>query len=237
MSHGDELTGPAGGTEATEGTAEERPRPPVRVLVVDDHEVLSGSLALVVGAESDMQAVGVARDLAEARRQVAQHQPDVILLDRRLPDGDGIEAIGELRALSPGTKVVVLTASDTDQVLVQAIEAGASGFLSKSRGLGEVIGAVRAAAAGEAVISGEMLSRLLPKLTRSSGPTVELTPREQDVLELLAEGKSNAAIAADLFVSVHTVRNHVANLSAKLGAHSKLEALSIAVRRGLLPDA
>ena len=80
-----------------------------------------------------------------------------------------------------------------------------------------------------------MLSRLLPKLTRSGGPTVELTPRELDVLELLAEGKSNAAIAQSLFVSVHTVRNHVANLSAKLGAHSKLEALSIAVRRGLLP--
>ncbi|QIK67227.1 response regulator transcription factor [Nocardioides sp. HDW12B] len=234
MSDGD-APASAGGPTGT--TGEEDVRPPVRVLVVDDHEVLSGSLALVVGAEADMEAVGVARDLAEARRQVVEHQPDVILLDRRLPDGDGIEAIGELRTLSPASKVVVLTASDTDQVLVQAIEAGASGFLSKSRGLGEVIGAVRAAAAGEAVISGEMLSRLLPKLTRSSGPTVELTPREQDVLELLAEGKSNAAIAADLFVSVHTVRNHVANLSAKLGAHSKLEALSIAVRRGLLPDA
>jgi DNA-binding NarL/FixJ family response regulator len=218
-----------------EGTPDEAPRPVTRVLVVDDHEVLSGSLALVVDAEADMESVGVARDLAEARRRVADRQPDVILLDRRLPDGDGIEAIAELRTLSPDTKVVVLTASDTDQVLVQAIEAGASGFLSKSRGLGEVIGAVRAAAAGEAVISGEMLSRLLPKLTRSGGPTVELTPRELDVLELLAEGKSNAAIAQSLFVSVHTVRNHVANLSAKLGAHSKLEALSIAVRRGLLP--
>lgn len=218
-----------------EGTPAAASGPVTRVLVVDDHEVLSGSLALVVDAEADMESVGVARDLAEARRRVSDRQPDVILLDRRLPDGDGIEAIAELRTLSPDSKVVVLTASDTDQVLVQAIEAGASGFLSKSRGLGEVIGAVRAAAAGEAVISGEMLSRLLPKLTRSGGPTVELTPRELDVLELLAEGKSNAAIAQSLFVSVHTVRNHVANLSAKLGAHSKLEALSIAVRRGLLP--
>ena len=232
MSHGEDRAArsPAGGTPETDAA-----RPVTRVLVVDDHEVLSGSLALVVDAESDMESVGVAGDLAEARRRVADRHPDVILLDRRLPDGDGIEAIAELRELCPDMKVVVLTASDTDQVLVQAIEAGASGFLSKSRGLGEVIGAVRAAAAGEAVISGEMLSRLLPKLTRSGGPTVELTPREQDVLELLAEGKSNAAIAQSLFVSVHTVRNHVANLSAKLGAHSKLEALSIAVRRGLLP--
>jgi len=232
MSHDEDRAAASPG----EGTPESATvRPVTRVLVVDDHEVLSGSLALVVDAEADMESVGVARDLAEARRRVAERHPDVILLDRRLPDGDGIEAIAELRALSPDMKVVVLTASDTDQVLVQAIEAGASGFLSKSRGLGEVIGAVRAAAAGEAVISGEMLSRLLPKLTRSGGPTVELTPREQDVLELLAEGKSNAAIAQSLFVSVHTVRNHVANLSAKLGAHSKLEALSIAVRRGLLP--
>jgi DNA-binding NarL/FixJ family response regulator len=221
--------------EVRGGAAEEAATRPIRVLVVDDHEVLSGSLALVVDAEKDMESVGIARDLGEARTRVVKRAPDVILLDRRLPDGDGIEAIAELRQLRPEAKVVVLTASDNDQVLVQAIEAGASGFLSKSRGIGEVIGAVRAAAAGEAVISGEMLSRLLPKLTRNGGPTVELTPREQDVLELLAEGKSNAAIAEALFVSVHTVRNHVANLSAKLGAHSKLEALSIAVRRGLLP--
>jgi DNA-binding NarL/FixJ family response regulator len=210
---------------------------PIRVLVVDDHEVLSSSLALVVDAERDMESVGIARNLDEARSRVVKRAPDVVLLDRRLPDGDGIEAIAELRELRPESKVVVLTASDNDQVLVQAIEAGASGFLSKSRGIGEVIGAVRSAAAGEAVISGEMLSRLLPKLTRGGGPSVELTPREQDVLELLAEGKSNAAIADALFVSVHTVRNHVANLSSKLGAHSKLEALSIAVRRGLLPGA
>ena len=233
MSHGKEHTI---GLPAEGPPEDDDGRAPVRVLVVDDHEVLSGSLALVVDAEADMESVGVARDLAEARRRVVDVQPDVILLDRRLPDGDGIEAIPELRALCPETRIVVLTASDTDQVLVQAIEAGASGFLSKSRGLGEVIGAVRTAAAGEAVISGEMLSRLLPKLTRSGGPSVELTPREQEVLSLLADGKSNAAIAEVLFVSVHTVRNHVANLSSKLGAHSKLEALSIAVRRGLLPD-
>lgn len=226
MSHGD--------PGATTSVADEGTSPPIRVLVVDDHQVLSGSLALVVDAERDMESVGIARDLAEARTRVVDRAPDVLLLDRRLPDGDGIEAIAELRRLRPEVRVVVLTATDSDQVLVQAIEAGACGFLSKSRGLGEVIDAVRSAAAGEAVISGEMLSRLLPKLTRAGGPSVELTPREQEVLELLAEGKSNAAIAEALFVSVHTVRNHVANLSAKLGAHSKLEALSVAVRNGLL---
>lgn len=133
--------------------------------------------------------------------------------------------------------VVVLTASAADSVLVNAIEAGASGFLSKSRSLAEVTSAVRAAATGEAVISPELLMRLLPRLSRSGGAHhQQLTDREHEVLGYLAEGLSNAAIAERLTVSVHTVRNHIANLSAKLGAHSKLEALSIAVRDGLLPS-
>ena len=207
--------------------------PPIRVLIVDDHEVLGASLAHVLDDEPDMVAVGTAGTLTQARARVATTTPDVLLLDRRLPDGDGVAAIPELRALRPSMSVVVLTASATDDVLVQAIEAGAAGFVSKTRGLGEVTSAVRAAAAGEAVISPEMLSRLLPKLTRASEPQPSLTRREQEILGLLAKGLSNAAIADELTVSVNTVRNHIASLSGKLGAHSKLEALAIAVRRGL----
>jgi DNA-binding NarL/FixJ family response regulator len=207
---------------------------PIRVLIVDDHEVLAASLARVLDEEPDMVSVGLAQNLAQARARVATETPDVLLLDRRLPDGDGVAAIPELRAIRPSMNIVVLTAADSDHVLVQAIEAGAAGFVSKTRGLGEVTAAVRAAAAGEAVISPEMLSRLLPKLTRSGQHESELTRREQEVLNMLAQGLSNAAIAEQLTVSVHTVRNHIANLSAKLGAHSKLEVLSIAIRRGLL---
>jgi len=207
---------------------------PIRVLIVDDHEVLGDSLSRVLDEEPDMVAVGLAQSLAQARTRVATNAPDVLLLDRRLPDGDGVDAIAELRELRPSMSVVVLTASAGDDVLVRAIEAGAAGFVSKTRGLQEVTSAVRAAAAGEAVISPEMLSRLLPKLRRGGGPDPDLTRREQEVLEMLARGLSNAAIAEELHVSVHTVRNHIANLSAKLGAHSKLEALSIAVRRGLV---
>jgi two-component system response regulator DevR len=145
--------------------------------------------------------------------------------------------IPELRALRPGLGIVVLTASAADHVLMAAIEAGASGFLSKTRSIDEVTAAVRAAAAGESVISPEMLARLLPRFQRSTGHGVaELTDREREVLSLVAEGLSNAAIAERLIVSVHTVRNHIASMSSKLGAHSKLEALSIAVRQGLLPD-
>ena len=211
---------------------------PVRVLIVDDHEVLSASLALVLDDQPGLKVVGIAGTLAQARRLLGTTTPDVVLLDHRLPDGDGVSAIGELLAIRPSVGIVVLTASAADHVLVAAIEAGAAGFVSKTRSLQEVTSAVRAAAAGEAVISPEMLARLLPRLHRGGGPAPrgELTEREREVLSLLADGMSNAAIAGALSVSVHTVRNHIANLSAKLGAHSKLEALSIAVRDGLLPD-
>jgi DNA-binding NarL/FixJ family response regulator len=207
------------------------------VLIVDDHDVLASSLAMVLDAESDITSIGVATTLEQARSMIGSTHPDVLLLDHRMPDGDGVNAIPSLRELRPSIGIVVLTASSADHVLLAAIEAGASGFLSKTRSLDEVTAAVRAAAAGESVISPEMLARLLPRFSRSSPHAVdELTEREREVLALVAEGLSNAAIAERLVVSVHTVRNHIASLSGKLGAHSKLEALSIAVRRGLLPD-
>jgi DNA-binding NarL/FixJ family response regulator len=209
---------------------------PVRVLIVDDHEVLAASLAHVLDAEPDLMSVGIAGTLERARALVGSTAPDVILLDHRLPDGEGVSAIAQFRALRPSVQIVVLTASASDHVLVAAIEAGASGFVSKSRSLAELTSAVRAAATGEAVISPELLVRLLPRLNRAGATQHnDLTEREREVLGLVADGMSNAAIAERLTVSVHTVRNHVANLSAKLGAHSKLEALSIAVRDGLLP--
>ncbi len=210
----------------------------IRVLIVDDHEMLAASLAQVLDAESDLRVVGRAGTLERAAALIPTELPDVLLLDHRLPDGDGVSAIPRLRALRPAMAVVVLTASAAEHVMVAAIEAGVSGFVSKSRGLGELTTAVRAAAAGEAVISPEMLSRLLPRFqrNRSGVARVTLTEREREVLDLVAEGMTNAAIADRLVVSVHTVRNHVANLSSKLGASSKLEALAIAVREGLLPD-
>lgn len=207
---------------------------PVRVLIVDDHEVMAASLARVLDDEPDLVCVGLASTLAQTRARVQSTAPDVLVLDRRLPDGDGVDAIRELRALRPSMNVLVLTGTSSDDVLVRALEAGAAGFLSKTRSLAEVTSAVRAAAQGEASISSEMLARLLPRLTRVSAPVPTLTRREDEVLAMLAQGMSNAAIAEELTVSVNTVRNHVSNLSAKLGAHSKLEAMSIAIQRGLL---
>ena len=207
-----------------------------RVLVVDDHEILASSLQAVLDGEPELTCVGTAGTLRQARALIGTSAPDVLLLDHRLPDGDGVDAITELRALRPSLAVVVLTATTADSVLVAAIEAGAAGFISKSGSLSELTSAVRSAATGEAVISPDLLVRLLPRLRRNGrGNHQDLTEREREVLQLLAEGLSNAAIAQRLVVSVYTVRNHVSNLSSKLGAHSKLEVLSIAVRDGLLP--
>lgn len=218
-------------------TAPERDGRPIRVLIVDDHEVLASALAAVLDSEPDMRTVGVAKTVAAALSMAAANSPDVILLDHRLPDGDGVAAIGALLDLPGRSQVVVLTATASEAVLVSAMEAGAAGFLSKSRSLAEVVGAVRAAAAGELAMSPQLLGRLLGRIRRAATAVgADLTEREREVLQLLATGGSNADIARELTLSVNTVRNHVANLSAKLGAHSKLEALAIAVREGLLAE-
>ena len=209
--------------------------PPIRVLLVDDHAMFASSLAYVLDSEPDLRVVGTAPTARAALDRAAALLPDVVLLDHRLPDGDGIDLIGPLLAVSPAPKVVMLTASTSDHVLISAIEAGAAGFIDKSRDLGDVISAVRSAAAGESLVSPQLLARLLPRLRRQQvDPADTITDREREVLAALAQGLTNAQIAKQLSVSVHTVRNHIVNLSAKLGAHSKLEVLAIAVRKGLV---
>ena len=217
-------------SEASDGPAPD----PVRVLVVDDHQMFAASLAHALGSEPDVLVVGQATSLGEAQRLIGTTAPDVVLLDHRLPDGDGVGAISDLHAIRPAAKIVVLTATTSDRILVAAMEAGAAGFIAKTQRLDDVIDGVRAAAQGESVVSAKLLTRLLPRLHRQGGASAELTDREREILDLLARGLSNADIGQQLTISVHTVRNHVANLSAKLGAHSKLEVLAIAVRRGLV---
>jgi len=207
----------------------------IRVLVVDDHELVADSLVRVLSLEDDLEPVGIAPTIARAREMVASTRPDVVLLDQELPDGPGTDSIGAMRAHHPEVQIVMLTASTSDQVLTRAMAAGAAGFVSKTSGLGELVGAVRAAARGDAVISPALLGRLLARMRREpSAVGRDITAREAEILALLAQGMSNAAIAAHLVLSVHTIRNHVANLLAKLGAHSKLEALAIAVRENLV---
>ncbi len=196
--------------------------------------MFAASLAQALQSEPDLLVVGQGTSIAEARNLMGSTAPDVVLLDHRLPDGDGVGAIAGLHAIRPSAKIVVLTATTSDRVLVAAMEAGAAGFIAKTQRLDDVIEGVRAAAQGESVVNARLLTRLLPRLHRQSGGGAVLTEREREILDLLARGLSNADIAQQLTISVHTVRNHVANLSAKLGAHSKLEVLSIAVRDGLV---
>ena len=202
---------------------------------MDDHRMFATSLAQALHSEPDLLVVGQAASIGAAQELTASAAPDVVLLDHRLPDGDGVGAITDLQRIRPTAKVVVLTASASDRVLVAAMEAGAAGFIAKTQRLEDVLAGVRAAAQGESVVSAKLLSRLLPRLHRRAGRgRTDLTDREREILDLLAGGRSNADIAQRLTISVHTVRNHVANLSAKLGAHSKLEVLAIAVREGLV---
>ncbi|HVA61669.1 MAG TPA: response regulator transcription factor [Mycobacteriales bacterium] len=209
--------------------------PTVRVLIVDDHELFASSLELAFERTADLEVVGRAMNLTQAQAQVAATRPDVVVLDYKLPDGDGVAGTTILKEIAPEVRIVMLTASESEQVLVAAIEAGCSGFVTKTANIDELVSTVRTAAAGEVNISPMLLARLLPKLhrrERSLGS--DLSPRELDVLRLLAQGMANAAIADGLGISVFTVRNHVQSVLAKLGVHSKLEALATAVREGLL---
>ena len=227
--------GPAVPMQESRARLAAEPESAVRVLIVDDHDMFAESLQLALSAERDLTVVGTAATLAQARALVVSTAPDVVLLDHRLPDRLGVDSIAELRALRPSVSVVVLTAAAEDAMLVAATEAGCAGFILKTSPLDELVTAVRSAASGEIMVSPDLLGRLLNRLHHQhEQPGHSLTEREREILELIAEGLTNGAIATRLFISVNTVRNHVQSVLAKLDAHSKLEALSVAIREGLI---
>lgn len=208
----------------------------VRVLLCDDHDVLTEGLAAVLEARG-LDVVAVVNRGADALDAVARSEPNVVLMDYQLPDQDGVTTTRAIKTAHPDVQVVLLTSSTDDQVLVEALEAGASGYVTKHKGSAEVVDAVAAAAAGEVVVSPDMLARLLPRLSpqpQQHRPGNDLTPRESEVLELMAEGATNDEVADRLFISRNTVRNHVQNILTKLGAHSRLEAVVIATKTGLV---
>lgn len=207
----------------------------VGVLIVDDHRMFSESLARLLADEDGIEVLGVAATGADAIDMVNRLHPKVVLMDYQLPDQDGVAVTVQVKRQNPSVMVVMLTGSAEDRVLLAAIDAGCSGFLTKDRAAAEVVHAVRAAAVGEALISPALLARLLPKLNRTQRSLGEdLSDREREILGLLARGMTNKVIAAELFLSVNTIRNHVQSVLAKLGAHSKLEAVSTAVREGII---
>lgn len=212
---------------------------PTRIVLVEDHQVFAETLCRALQSEPDLEVVAIANDVDGALDAVRRESPDVVVTDHRLggaaTGSDGIAVATKVLAEAPTTAVVMLTASEDDRVLVAAIEAGCTGFVTKTQPLGDVIAAIRSAGAGEALVNPTMLARVLPRLAnRRSAGSDHLTKRELEVLEVMASGASNQLIADKLYISRDTVRNHVAAILQKLGAHSKLEAVAIALQRGIV---
>ena len=217
---------------------------PIRVLIVDDHALFRRGLEMVLAEEPDIELVGEASDGAEAVAKAGEALPDVILMDIRMPKSSGIETCRALKEVAPSAKIVMLTISDEEEDLFEAIRAGASGYLLKDIPYDEVADVVRAVHGGQSLINPSMAAKLLTEfaaLAKRDGeeraqevPAPKLTDREMEVLRLVARGMNNRDIAKELFISENTVKNHVRNILEKLQIHSRMEAVMIAVRENLI---
>jgi DNA-binding NarL/FixJ family response regulator len=215
---------------------------PIKVLVVDDQELVRSGFSVILDAADGITVIGEAANGDAAVAAVAADQPDVVLMDIRMPGMDGLEATRLITSGSAAApKIVILTTFDLDDYVYEALRAGASGFLLKDSPRHDLIAAVRAAAAGDALLSPSVTKRLIeafarrpPETTPSPARLASLTARERDVLLLLARGRSNAEIAASLFVSEATVKTHVGNLLAKLGLRDRVQAVILAYETGMV---
>jgi DNA-binding NarL/FixJ family response regulator len=219
-------------------------QPTISVLLVEDHVLVAEGLAAMLNATGDIQVVGTATTAVDAVRLAAEEQPAVVVMDSHLPDGAGADIAGRIRDQQPRAAIVFLSADESEAAMIAAVRAGACAYLPKSRATVDVVEAVRRAAQGEMLIPAGQLARLLARSHEMARDDHErrrlldsLTPREKEVLALMAEGLDNRAIAADLGIGFTTVRGHVQNILEKLDAHSKLEALACAARYALLDAA
>ena len=212
---------------------------PIRVLLVDDHQLLTGALSQMMSLERDLRVVGVAGSVAEAKA-MSRDRVDVVLMDYRLPDGTGAEATRAIKARWPAARVVMLTALNDDETVLESIQAGADGYLTKDRAVEEVVNAVRAANAGETLLPRSVIVGIAQRVASARDRGQErrqvepLTPRELEVLKTLAEGLSTPEICERLFIAPNTLRTHVQNIMGKLRVHSKLEAVAFALRHRLV---
>jgi two-component system NarL family response regulator len=214
---------------------------PIRVLIVDDHALFRKGLELVLTAEPDLEIVGEAGEGLEAIERAADLQPDVVLMDVRMPGVGGIEATRRIRNAQPSIRVVMLTVSEDEEDLFASVRAGATGYLLKEVSIDEVANAVRAVARGQALVTPSMASKLLGefnvlsrRIDAQHGAAPRLTDREIEVLRLVAKGMSNKEIAAELVIAENTVKNHVRNILEKLQLKSRMEAAMYAVREKLV---
>jgi len=214
---------------------------PIQVLIVEDHLLVAEGLEVLLNAHADICVVGTAGSAAQAIQMAAERRPEVIVMDFRLPDGSGAQAAAAIRKQQPDVAVLFLSGEDSDEALLAAVQAGGCGFLPKSRAASDVAAAVRRAADGEMMVPADRLAALLARVQDRAQDEAErsrllgqLTPREKEVLALMAQGLDNRAIAERLVISFTTVRGHVQNILEKLDAHSKLEAVARAARYDLL---
>lgn len=207
----------------------------IKVLLADDHPVVREGLRGMLATEPDIDVVAEARSGIEAAAMAAASGPDVILMDLRMPDGDGVDAIGRLRADGNAARIIVLTTYDTDSDIIRAVEAGATGYLLKDTPRADLVQAIRAAARGETVLAPVVAGRLVARVARGGPPPEALSARETEVLALVARGLTNAAIGRALFVSEATVKTHLTRACTKLGVAGRTAAVTKAIQIGALP--
>jgi two-component system, NarL family, response regulator DevR len=211
------------------------PDQPVTLLVVDDHEVVRQGLVALLGRRPEFQVVGEAGTVAQAIDAARRFQPNLVVMDVRLPDGSGIEACREIRAELPDTRVVMLTSYPDEDAVLSAIVAGASGYLLKQVRARDLVAALEAVARGESLLDPAVTGRVLDRVRRIATSTepdelAQLTPQEQKILLLVAEGKTNKEIAAEVFLSDKTVKNYVSSILAKLNLERRAQAAALVAR-------
>ena len=213
---------------------------PVRVIVVDDQELFRRGLVMLLGVEPDIEVVGEAGDGVTASDLAVSTMPDVVLLDVRMPKRSGLQACMRIKEEVPSARIIMLTVSDEEGDLYEAVKNGASGYLLKDSSIEEVAQAIRVVAEGQSLIRPSMAVKLIDEFKemsradRDQVPTPRLTDRELEVLRLVAKGLNNREAAKELFISENTVKNHVRNILEKLQLHSRMEAVMYAVREKLL---